>query len=67
MLVLRIRAEKAVYSVIEGEYLDVCIVVTRGTVIFSFSVSVYLTTPCKAPVYCILILTNYSGTMSYYY
>ena len=30
-----------------GEYLDVCIVITRGTVIFSFSVSVYLTTPSK--------------------
>lgn len=48
IIVLTIRVERAVYSVVEGEYLDVCIVVIRGTVVFSFSVSVYLTTPCKA-------------------
>ena len=56
-IVLQIRVERSVYSVVEGEYLGVCIIVTRGTVIFSFSVSVYLITPCKTIVTIVLFVS----------
>ena len=63
-IVLQIAVERSVYSVVEGEYLDVCVIVTRGTVIFSFSVSVYLITPSKTYTItvCQLLIFDDHGT-----
>ena len=45
--VLKLAVEKSVYSVVEGEYLEVCIIIVRGTVTFSFAIRVDLVTPSK--------------------
>ena len=45
--VLKLAVEKSVYSVVDGDYLEICIIIVRGTVIFSFAIRVDLITPSK--------------------
>ena len=44
---VEIAIERDIYSAIEGDQLEVCVVVVRGTVVSQFEVSAQVDTECK--------------------